>query len=248
MSKVSIDLEYIKTSLSNIGYIISDCIERENNGLNWQLKFSNSGAIVTIYDTNTKKNTVANGKCEPGESNALKAIIDGLKCKEIRIDPINERIVQYINAKSETAFYDYKQQWQEDDNGADLLHDILCLANNTEGKEAYLIVGVTDSGEIEGLNEWRKSNEVYDYLRSKEFAGGTMPEIELRQAYYTYHKIDVLIIKQSKYVPFYLKKQYRGIGVQIYTRVGDTNTPRNEVACYSDVEKLWRIHFERENI
>lgn len=112
MSKVSIDLEYIKTSLSNIGYIISDCIERENNGLNWQLKFSNSGAIVTIYDTNTKKNTVVNGKCEPGESNALKAIIDGLKCKEIRVDPINERIVQYINAKSETAFYDYKQQWQ----------------------------------------------------------------------------------------------------------------------------------------
>lgn len=111
-----------------------------------------------------------------------------------------------------------------------------------------MIVGVTDSGEIEGLNEWRKSNEVYDYLRSKEFAGGIMPEIELRQAYYTYHKIDVLIIKQSKYVPFYLKKQYRGIGVQIYTRVGDTNTPRNEVACYSDVEKLWRIHFERENI
>ena len=74
MAKVSIDIEYVKDSLSKIGYVISDCIERENNGTNWQLKFSNSGANVTIYDTNTKKNTVVNGKCEEGEKESLKEI------------------------------------------------------------------------------------------------------------------------------------------------------------------------------
>lgn len=67
MSKISIDIEYIKLNLKNIGYEISDCIERENNGTNWQLKFSNSGAIVTIYDSNNMKNTVVNGKADDYE-------------------------------------------------------------------------------------------------------------------------------------------------------------------------------------
>ena len=64
MSKVSVDIEYIKSKLNDIGYEISDCVERENNGVNWQLKFSNSGAIVTIYDSNRTKNTVVNGKVD----------------------------------------------------------------------------------------------------------------------------------------------------------------------------------------
>ena len=46
MSKVSIDIEYIKSKLNDIGYEISDCVERENNGVNWQLKFSNSGELL----------------------------------------------------------------------------------------------------------------------------------------------------------------------------------------------------------
>ena len=101
MAKVSIDIEYVKESLSKIGYVISDCIERENNGINWQLKFSNSGASVTIYDTNTKQNSVVNGKCDKEEQESLKAIVDGIKCKEISIDPINEKIVAFINSKKE---------------------------------------------------------------------------------------------------------------------------------------------------
>lgn len=66
MSKVSVDIEYIKVGLKNIGYEISDCLERTNNGTNWQIKFSNSGAIITIYDSNRVHNTVINGKqrCE----------------------------------------------------------------------------------------------------------------------------------------------------------------------------------------
>lgn len=34
MAKISIDIDNIKESLTNIGYEISDCIERDNNGLN----------------------------------------------------------------------------------------------------------------------------------------------------------------------------------------------------------------------
>ena len=76
MSKINIDIEYIKNQLQNIGYEVSDCVERENNGLNWQLKFSNSGAVVSIYDSNRPKNTVVNGKPEDGEKERLKWIVD----------------------------------------------------------------------------------------------------------------------------------------------------------------------------
>jgi len=131
MAKISIDIEYVKCALTEMGYVISDCIEKDNNGLNWQLKFHNSGAIVNIYDTNTKKNTVVNGKCAEGESAALKEIVDGLKCKEITLDPLTPVIVSCINSKQEGSHYDFKQEWHSERKNGDLLHDILCLANNT---------------------------------------------------------------------------------------------------------------------
>ena len=247
MAKISIDIEDVKLGLQNIGYEISDFIPRENNGTNWQIKFYNSGAVVTVYDTNIKKNTVVNGKCEDGESQALKEIVDGLKCKEISIDPINQTIVSFVNSKKEANNYDFKREWYSKGKDGDFLHDILCLANNIENIDAYLIIGVADNYDVIGVNEWRKSNEIFDRLRSISFAGGYMPDIELRKVYYKYHKLDVIIVKSSKNVPYYLTKTHKNVGTQIYTRVGDTNTPKNETANYNDVETLWRIHFEREN-
>ncbi len=247
MAKISIDIEGIKNALEEIGYEISDCIDRENFGINWQIKFHNSGAIVTIYDTNTKKNTVVNGKYEEGEKEALKEIVDGLKCKEISIDPLNPVIVSLINSKQEGCHYDFKQEWHSEGKQSDLLHDILCLANNTANTDAYLIIGVTDSYDVVGVSDWQKSNDVFDFLRSKKFAGNHIPEIQLHKLYYKHHKIDVIEIKSSQNVPFYLDEKYRDVGVQIYTRVGDTNTPKNECANYNDVETLWRIHFARKD-
>lgn len=47
---------------------------------------------------------------------------------------------------------------------------------------------------------------------------------------------------------FYKYKKNDGVfDHQIYMRVSDTNTPRTGQAIYSDVEKLWRIHFQRED-
>lgn len=246
MSKISIDIDYIKNGLSDIGYKISDCIERENNGVNWQLKFSNSGAIVTIYDTNNKKNSVINGKVDDIEKQRLKEIVDGLKCKELSIDSINKDIVDLINNQGEKYFYDYKREFHT--NNEDLLHDILCLSNNTENCDAYLIFGVTDDYEVVGISEKLKSHEILDFLKSKNFAGDHMPDVEIKNLYYLHNIIGVIICKSSKFVPFFLTERYKGVNeYQIYTRVGDTNTPKNQNANYADIEKLWRIHFNREN-
>jgi len=248
MAKITVDIDYITESLKQIGYIISDRIERDNNGKNWQLKFSNSGAIVTIYDTNNRKNSVVNGKCESGEAELLKEIIDGLKCKELQIDEINNKIVDLINSKKEDYYYDFKREWVTDNKKGDLLHDILCLSNNIENAEAYLIIGVADSFEVIGVSDWKKSNELFDWLRTIEFAGDKKPEVEIKKVYYKYKKIDVLVLKKSNNIPFYIDKNYCGVNsFQIYTRVGDTNTPINSQACYAHVEKLWELHFNRKN-
>lgn len=246
MSKISVDIEYIKEQLKNIGYEISDCIERENNGKNWQLKFSNSGAIVSIYDSNKTKNTVVNGKADNEEKTSLKFIVDSLKTKELAIDPFNVEIVQIIRSRKEDYFYDFKQK--PHGNQEDMLHDILCLSNNIENRDAYLILGVTDNYDVIGVDQEWKSNNIFDFLRTQQFAGDHIPEIEVKDLFYKYMRIVVIKCKSSKHVPFYLTKRYQGINEnQIYTRLGDTNTPKNKSASYTDIEKLWRIHFNREN-
>ena len=119
MSKITIDIEYVKDCLSEIGYQISDCIEKENNGKFWQIKFHNSGAIVNIYDTNNKNNTCVNGKCEGEENKELKELVDNIKCKRIEIDSINSEIVNLINSKKEDENYDFKREWYDSANQGD---------------------------------------------------------------------------------------------------------------------------------
>ncbi len=246
MSKISVDIEYIKSGLQKIGYEISDCTERENNGKNWQFKFNNSGAIVTIYDSNKVKNSVVNGKADQGEKTCLKEIVDGLKSKELVIDPLNQEIVNLIRSKKEDSYYDFKMEFHKEKE--DLVHDILCLSNNIENRDAYLIIGVSDDSSVIGIEEDLKSNNIYDLLKTISFAGDHMPDIEVKNMYYMSKKISVIVCKSSKYVPFYLTQRYKGVNDnQIYTRVGDTNTAKNKHANYSDIEKLWRIHFKREN-
>lgn len=246
MSKISVDIEYIKDNLRHIGYEISDCVEKENNGKNWQLKFSNSGSIVSIYDSNNVKSTVVNGKADEEEKTALKFIVDSLKAKELVIDPLNPVIVNIIRSRKEDYFYDFKRI--PHGNNEDMLHDILCLANNIENRDAYLILGVADDYSVVGVDKEWKSNNIFDFMRTQQFAGDHMPEIEVKDLFYKYMRIVVIKCKSSKYVPFYLTKRYKGINQnQIYTRLGDTNTPKNESANYSDIERLWRFHFEREN-
>lgn len=245
MSKITVDIEYIKSNLQNIGYEICDCIERENNGANWQLKFSNSGAVVTIYDSNKTKNTVVNGKTEDNEKSMLKFIVDSLKSKEMVIDPLNAEIVDIIRSRKEDYYYDFKQI--PHGNNEDLLHDILCLSNNIENRDAYLILGVSDDYTVVGVDDKWKSNNIFDFIKTLQFAGDHIPELEVKDLFYKFMRIVVIKCKSSKYVPFYLTEKYRGVHEnQIYTRLGDTNTPKNKSANYSDIEKLWRIHFERE--
>lgn len=239
------NIEKIKISLENIGYIINECIEKENNGKFWQIKFKNSEKIVNIYNPNNKKNTYVNGKGNKDDKDRLKDIVDKIKCEELEIDPLNLKIVQLINSKKEDYFYDFKMEFGGTDDS--FLHDIICLSNNKENKEAYLIYGVDDNYNVVGIEKEIISNNIYDFLKSKHFAGDHIPEIEIKHLFYKSKKIDVVVCKSSPNVPFFLTKRYQSIHeYQIYTRVGDTNTAKNRHASYEDVETLWKIHFDRK--
>ena len=87
-----------------------------------------------------------------------------------------EEISELIDLKTEGDYWDFKVQWHE--NKADLLHDIICMANNLANRDAYLIIGVSDSKHedgvrIKGVPEVnRKSQQnLIDFLKNIKFGG-----------------------------------------------------------------------------
>ncbi|MHA0315968.1 AlbA family DNA-binding domain-containing protein [Mesomycoplasma ovipneumoniae] len=254
MAKFDIDIDYIKTGLENIGYIVKNVGKGWNNANFYKIIFSNSGAIVTIFCTNKKDNSKVEGKITSDESTKLKEIVEDLKHKKNHYhyhNKINKKIVDLINLKKEDDFFDYKSEFYKKDKDGlyrrELLHDILCMSNNIQNRDAYLIFGVQDDGKVIGINEDLRSNDILNFIHNINFAGDHVPQIEVLNLYYKYLKIGVIICKASKNIPFFLSKVYKGIYPnQIFTRVGDTNTPINENAKYDSIEKLWKLHFKQE--
>lgn len=176
-------------------------------------------------------------------------------------ESLTKEIVALINRKQEGGYWDFKQQWHE--NKAELLHDIICLANNLENHDAYLIFGVEDETcEIVGVNKKdanRKNTAmIVDFLRNgKFFVGDIRPMARVETITIKGKELDVLVVENSHNTPFRLEKYYsdsntNGQGEHntktvwarsIYTRVQDTNTPINMIADPDKEEKLWRKRF-----
>ena len=158
-------------------------------------------------------------------------------------------IKKLIKSKVEGNYWDFKRGPHE--NKADLLHDIICLSNAKHDGDRYLIIGVadpTDNCEIIGLEEnspnRKKECDLNDFLSSKSFAGGNIPEINVRTLNFEGKDIDIIIIKNSYKKPFYLEKNYQSVKpYHIYTRTGDKNTSIDKSANYLDIEEMWKENF-----
>lgn len=164
-----------------------------------------------------------------------------------------EEIRHLICLKTEGDYWDFKSEWHS--NNADLLHDIICMANNVVSRDAYLIIGVSDSKHPGGVkirgvpSAQRKSQQaVIDFLKSIEFAGGVRPTVYVQTLSFDEGDVDVIIIKNSNHTPFFLLEPYNS-GKEcvragyIYTRIGDTNTPKTKIADIDKIEYLWRKRF-----
>ncbi|MDY6228038.1 MAG: ATP-binding protein [Clostridium sp.] len=159
-------------------------------------------------------------------------------------------ILSLINLKREGEYWDFKEKFYS--NKANLVHDIICMANNRADRDTYIIFGVRDEDfeivRIENDLNRKTQQQFIDVLKSKKFIGGIRPIIELRNLFIKNHEVDVLIIKNTNETPYYLvenyKEQNRTVRAQyICTRVGDTNTNINKGADINQVEYLWRKRF-----
>lgn len=175
-------------------------------------------------------------------------------------ESLTKEIVALINRKREGGYWDFKQQWHE--NKAELLHDIICLANNLENRDAYIIFGVKDETcEIVGVNKKdanrKNTAKIVDLLRNgKFFVGDIRPMARVETITIGEKELDILIVENSHNTPFRLEKDFPNtdknsqkkklktvLAKNVYTRVQDTNTPINMTADPDKEEKLWRKRF-----
>lgn len=171
--------------------------------------------------------------------------MDKLSTNELTIE-----ITELIERKTEGTYWDFKKQWHS--KNIDLLHDIICMANNPANRDAFLIIGIEDESMEQSSisNDTNRKNQqnVIDMIRKKpRWAGGYVPEVYVRTLVILNKEIDVIIVKKSDNTPFYLLQDYNDKGKlykgNIYTRKGDTNTPKTDTADLHDAEILWKRRF-----
>lgn len=170
-------------------------------------------------------------------------------------DQLDEIIMELLRLGVEGEYWDFKEkpyffegQSDKDKNKkkGDLLHDIICMANNLSNRDAYIIMGIQDkpvkiTGAKQFSNKWTQEN-YQDFLQNLTWAGDMIPIVEFR----TIHdgKLDVLIIKKSNRVPFYITKKCNKVREnQIYVRKGSKNTAIDSQAEIGDIEKLFEFRF-----
>ena len=167
-------------------------------------------------------------------------------------DPLCEIVQNLIDGRTEGTYWDFKRQHHE--NKAELIHDILCLANADHDGDRYLIFGVEDQTfrlhSISGTPNRRTQADVISLLRSNsgKFYESRIPELRLRELKINGNVIDVLVIEDKPYKPYHLTQDYRDKGTVVkanhnYTRVGDTNTPIIESAPPHELQRMWRQRF-----
>jgi len=173
------------------------------------------------------------------------------------VKSFEDEILELIESKTEGGYWDFKRNWHA--QKSDLLHDIICMANNLEDRDAYIIIGVDEQKDFSYFDlstdkNRRGSVQIHTFLKEKKFAGGMRPNVQLKSIEIDNNIIDVIIIKNSQHTPYYLIEDFlddkgnkqdnkRVRANHIYTRVTDNNTPKNENADLDKIEYLWRKRF-----
>lgn len=158
-----------------------------------------------------------------------------------------QEIIDLIALKQEGSYWDFKREWHH--TLSDLLHDIICMGNNLESRDAYIIIGIDEENDyivVDTTEDKHRKNtqKIVDFLRDKKFAGSIRPTAYVQPIFLQGQTIDVLVVKNDFNTPFYLTEGYQGLFANnIYVRMMDSNTPKTASADRNHVEYLWRKHF-----
>ncbi len=159
-----------------------------------------------------------------------------------------EEILELMNLRQEGGHWDFKKEWYKSDNKGkqDLLHDIICMSNNLDSRDAFIIIGVNEDDnynlrDVSEDNGRKNTQNIVDFLKDKKFAGGLRPTVYVKSYQISGKTIDVIVILNDNNTPYYLTENFQGIRANyIYTRIQDTNTPIDRSADIDKVEFLWR--------
>lgn len=153
---------------------------------------------------------------------------------------------EYWDFKEKPYFYEGQSKEEKNKKKNDLLHDIICMANNLSNRDAYIIMGIQDkpikiTGVKQFSNKWTQE-KYQDFLQNLTWAGDMIPTVEFRTI--NDGDLDVLIIKKSNKIPFYITKKYSKVREnQVYVRKGSKNTAIDSQAEIGDIEKLFEFRF-----
>lgn len=175
---------------------------------------------------------------------------------------LEDKILKLIDLKKEGKTWDFKEKWYT--SKALLLHDLLNMANNETSEDSYIIIGIDENKDFSPIdvskdNNRYNQNRLNNLLRSNKivFAADNIPMVKLETIKIYGCIIDIIIIKSTDKVPYYLTKDYIELpsplngnkdkiivhASNIYIRRNDSNTPINECATEIEIEKLWRKRF-----
>lgn len=152
-----------------------------------------------------------------------------------------------ILMKQEGDYWDFKREWHTDKS--DLLHDIICMANNLTADDGLIIIGVDEENDymikdVENDPNRKSTQNIVDFLKDKKFAGGVRPTVYVETIVIKKNKVDVIVIKNDNRTPYFLTEKYSEVYANnIYTRIMDTNTPKKSSADIDKIEILWKKRF-----
>ena len=158
-------------------------------------------------------------------------------------------ILALIGTKAEGFYWDFKKEWYKDNQKNEILIDVICMANNLTSHDGYIIIGIDEKSDfsicdISNDPNRRTTDFFVNFLRGKPFAGGNIPAVSVESVIIDGNTIDVIIIKNTIRVPYYLEEHFQDIREgNIYVRLDGSNTPKDETAHYNEVEELWRKRF-----
>ena len=157
-------------------------------------------------------------------------------------------IKELLSRRSEGTHWDFKLCHHK--KTQDLIHDVLCLANAAHKGRRFLIFGVDDSDySLHDINEdsdRRSQADIAGLFRdnARKFFQSRFPDFHLRQITIDKTPLDVLVIEDTPYKPYYLVEKYgQLVANSIYARVCDTNTPVTDSAQPHEIERMWRERF-----
>ena len=151
--------------------------------------------------------------------------------------------------KQEGNYWDFKREWYSEKDKTDMLHDIICMANNLSNRDAYIIIGVDEENDysiydLKDKVNRKRTQDIVDFLREKKFAGTYRPLVYVENLIIEEKELDVIVIKNDNNTPFYLSEKYQGVHANnIYVRIMEGNTPINKSADIHQIELLWKKRF-----